>query len=645
MCGIAGGYGNISDEIMQNMILTMTHRGPDNVQMEQVYDDVYLAHARLSIIDLSPSSNQPLWSQDQRACITFNGEIYNYQALRQQLLDLGYIFSSEGDAEVILNLYLEYGEASLQQLKGIFSFAIWDTQSTQLWVVRDPFGVKPLYYTETGDGFFFASEMKALMKVPSISKALNVDALFRTIVFLWSPGQETVLQHVHKLEAGHYLMVKDHKIIQCQRYWQWPTYDPESMDIKQSIQQIRSTLQASVCDQLVADVPVGSFLSGGLDSSLIVAMAKEAGVEDLPCFTIKSFNVGKGDNDGFVDDLPYAKKVAAAFNLPLHVIETQPDILNWLSLMIYHLDEPQADVAPINVALICKQARKLGIKVLLSGAGGDDLFTGYRRHTAVYYEKYWSYFPRWMRRLLQKIARSLPNVNSSCRRIAKAFYYAGLPENERLLSYFYWLDPAIARGLFIDKIQKQLSSNPMQFMLNDLKERPEKNKIEKMLYLERKYFLPDHNFNYTDKMSMAHGVEVRVPFLDHRVIGVVSRIHVKLKQKKQQGKWILKKVAEKYLPQDVIYRSKAGFGAPLRYWLKHDLKLLVDIVLSDENLARRNLFKPQAVRDLINQDRQNKADYSYPIFSLLCIELWCRIFIDGKVPQQQKVDSQQYEVI
>ena len=645
MCGIAGGSGYLSSEVMHNMISTLTHRGPDHLQMQQVHENVHLAHTRLSIIDLSPSSHQPLWSYDQHACITFNGEIYNYKVLRDQLIELGYIFSSQGDAEVILNLYLEYGEACLQQLNGIFSFAIWDTRSEQLFVVRDPFGVKPLYYSETDDGFFFASEIKALMQVPSISKALNVNALFRTIVFLWSPGQETVLKHVHKLETGHYLIVKDHKIIQCQSYWQWPAYDPQPIDIQQSIQAIQSALRASVRDQLVADVPVGAFLSGGLDSSLIVALAKEAGINDLACFTIQPFSATQGDNDGFVDDLPYARQVAKVFNLPLHIIETHPNIVKWLSMMIYHLDEPQADVAPINVALICEQARKQGIKVLLSGAGGDDLFTGYRRHTAVYFEKYWSFFPRFLRCSLQKIARYLPNTHSVFRRITKAFAYAGESEHERLLSYFYWLDPAMARGLFTVETQQQLSANPMEFMLDDLKRRPENNKLEKMLYLERQYFLPDHNFNYTDKMSMAHGVEVRVPFLDHRVIAVVSRLHVKLKQKKHQGKWILKKMAEKYLPHAVIYRPKAGFGAPLRHWLKHDLKSLVDEVLSADSLTRRKLFNPEAVSDLINQDRQNKADYSYPIFALLCIELWCRIFIDEKSPQRNDVFLKQDEAV
>ena len=469
------------------------------------------------------------------------------------------------------------------------------------------------------------------MEVPSISKKLNYDAIFRSIIFLWSPGRETVLQDVFKLEAGHYIIVKDRHILKYQQYWQWPNYNPDEVNVQSSIEKIQQVLRASVNDQLIADVPVGAFLSGGLDSSLIVSMAKELGVSDLACFTIKSLELAGGNNDGFVDDLPYAQEVAKHLNVPLSIVETTPEILNFLPKMIYHLDEPQADVAPINVALICQLARSAGIKVLLSGAGGDDLFTGYRRHTAAHYEKYWSFIPQLVRAKMQNVARNIPKSNPLFRRISKAFSYAGETENQRLLSYFFWIDPNVVRGLFNDETQKLLSKNPMNFMLDELKNRTETNKIEKLLYLERKYFLTDHNFNYTDKMSMAHGVEVRVPFLDTRVVEAVSQLHVKLKQKKKQGKWILKQVAERYLPKFVIYRSKAGFGAPLRHWLKNDLKELVDEFLGEESLTKRNLFNPKAVESLIEKDRQGKEDYTYPIFSLLCIELWCRIFIDGEV--------------
>ena len=628
MCGIVGALGDLLPEKLEAMVKKMAHRGPD-YSSHLSLGNVHLGHARLSIIDLSSNSNQPLWDVSQKVCIVFNGEIYNYKCLRQELISFGYAFSSQGDAEVILNLYLHYGPTCLDKLQGIFAFALWDNHRQELLVARDPFGVKPLYYTENQDGFYFASELKSLLLLPSLSPELNYDALFRTIVFLWSPGPETVMKNILKLEPGSYLIVKNNKIINKIQYNVWPVYTPEKMTKAQACDQLQEALSASVRDQLVSDVPVGAFLSGGLDSSLIVAMAKQAGVENLACFTIKSMENDE-KHEGFVDDLPYAKIAAKYLNVDLNIVDAAPNVLQSLLKMIYHLDEPQADPATFNVSLICEMARNQGIKVLFSGAGGDDIFTGYRRHLAVSFERYWTRLPMFIRLLLEKNCRQLPKKHPFLRRVSKLFAYATKSENERLLSYFYWIDPQVVLDLFTDEVKCQLSDNPLATMLRDLKQRSEKSKLEKMLYLERRYFLVDHNFNYTDKMSMAHGVEVRVPFLDSRVIEVASRLHSKFKQRRGEGKWILKQMAERYLPKSIIYRPKAGFGAPLRKWLQADLKPLVDELLSVASVKHRGLFKPELIQQLIAKDLCGKEDYSYSIFALLCIEIWCRIFIDNK---------------
>jgi asparagine synthase (glutamine-hydrolysing) len=631
MCGIVGAFGEHDEDVFKAMLESIKHRGPDNSAYITI-DPISLGHTRLSIIDLTQFSNQPLWDSTGRACIVFNGEIYNFKVLRKELLALGYHFNSEGDAEVLLNLYLQYGTSCLDKINGIFSFAIWDKEKQTLMLARDNFGVKPLYYIQNEQGFYFASELKSLMKLTNQNlKALNYEAIMRSIIFLWSPGPETILKSVYKLKPGHFLLVKNAKIVMNKAYWQWPKYQPKLRSTLEATQLIDQALSQSVEDQLISDVPLGTFLSGGLDSSLIAAMAKRAGAEDLQCFTIQSLEQSR-QQDGFVDDLPYAKQVAQELELPLNIVKIRPDIVRLLPKMIYHMDEPQADIAPLNVMLICEQARKQGIKVLFSGAGGDDIFTGYRRHYAITLEKYWDFLPLFIRSKLQEISRKVPKSNAFFRRISKAFSYAKLQKDERLLSYFYWIDPAVVKNLFVDSIQGTLRENPMDFMLEELKTL-KGDKLEKMLYLERKYFLIDHNFNYTDKMSMAHGVEVRVPFLDKRLAEIASTISSKQKQKKRQGKWILKKMAECYLPKSVIYRPKTGFGAPLRDWLKHDLKTWVDDLLSKESLNNRGIFKAEAVHDLILKDRQGKEDYSYPIFALLCIELWCRIFIDGKIQE------------
>lgn len=627
MCGIVGAYGKIDTHIIENMILRIAHRGPDHIHSVQL-GNVHLAHARLSIIDISESSHQPLFSQDKQYCIIFNGEIYNYKTLRQELIDLGYKFSSQGDAEVILNLYRHFGQDCLSKLSGIFAFAIWDECAKELFIARDPFGVKPLYYSENAEGFYFASELKALLLVPSIAKTLNYDAIFRTIVLLWSPGPDTVLKQILKLKPGHYLIIKDGKTVKYNKYYNWPLFQPKKITVNAACKKIDRAVQGSVQEQLVSDVPLGAFLSGGLDSSVIVAMAKKAGASVLKCFTIDTMDLKQ--QEGFIDDLPYAKKAAQFLDVDLSIVKANPDLIKLLPKIVYHLDEPQADLAPLNVYLICEYARQMGIKVMLSGVGGDDLFTGYRRHRAIKIDKYFSYMPMFMRVLFKRLLVFCSSIHPHIRRFKKLFAYVAEGNDERLLAYFYWIDPTVVHQLFADELKSQLNENPMSSLLAELKTLTEKSRLEKMLYLERQYFLVDHNLNYTDKMAMAHGVEVRVPFLDYNVVDIASVLKERFKQRHYEGKWILKKMAERYLPKSIIYRSKTGFGGPLRTWLNHDLKAVVDNILSKESLLHRGIFNPDSVRYIIEQDRAGKEDYSYSIFALLNMELWFRIFIDDK---------------
>lgn len=626
MCGITGGVGHLEQGTLARMVQKISHRGPNNISYES-FGNVHFAHARLSVIDLSDASNQPLWDNSSTACIVFNGEIYNFESLRTELVDAGVKFNSAGDAEVLLNLYLKYGLDLFEKINGIFSFAIWDVSKQELILARDHFGVKPLYYTKNDKGFYFASEIKSLLEVESVSRELNYNALYRTLIFLYSPGVETLLNDVKKVAPGHYMIVKNGEITVENEFWRWPDYQPEDTTAELLADGVLNTLRDSVNDQLVADVSVGAFLSGGLDSSLLVALANEKKNLNMKCFTIDTTE-GIGKNDGFEDDLPYAKKIAEYLNVDLDVLKATPNIVEQLPAMIYHLDELQADPAPLNVMMICKQAKEKGIKVLLSGAGGDDVFSGYRRHYAIKFECYWSWLPLPARSLLKTVTSILPKEKSLFRRLSKAFSYADMPTNERLLSYFYWIDPAVVKELFNDKVKQQISAKPMEFIYDRLNSLPYNDPLEKMLFLERSYFLVDHNFNYTDKMSMAYGVEVRVPFLDRRVVNFAAGIPSKYKQNGRVGKWILKKAAEPMLPKSVIYRPKSGFGAPLREWLKGDLAPLVDDYLSIGRLSDRGVFNPDKVRQLIDLDRKGKEDYSYPIFALLCFEVWCQQFLD-----------------
>lgn len=622
MCGIAGGQGNIDQLLLKMMAKKISHRGPDNIGFYSD-DNIHLAHTRLSIIDLSSNSNQPLWDIHLRACVVFNGEIYNYKSLRAELEKEGFVFQSNGDGEVLLNLYIKYGVQAFELLDGIFSFAIWDATINKLVIVRDGFGVKPLYYYNDNNGFYFSSEIKSLLVLPFLKREIDVDSLFRTLVFQWSPGEHTLIKNIRKVPPGTYFIISEGKIEYSCVYWKLPSYQPDTtLSDNEHADKVLDSLKSAVESQMVADVKVGAFLSGGLDSSLVVALAKQCSSSSVNCFTI---DTSSKVNDGFVDDLPYAKRVAEHLNVDLNILKVTPDIVNLLPRVVYHLDELQGDPAPLNVLLICEEARRNDIKVLLSGAGGDDLFTGYRRHYAVTLEKYWDWLPRPLRKVISSAVKKLPKNSPLLRRLSKNFQYAELDGDARLLSYFFWIDPLIASDLFLEPVSVD---NAFKFIYEYLDTINCDDKVERMLFIEKKFFLVDHNFNYTDKMSMATGVEVRVPFLDKKLTDVASKIPSNIKQKGKVGKAVLKKAAEHILPRNIIYRSKSGFGAPLRDWLKNDLSGLVDIYLSKDNIQKRGIFNPIKIQQLVSDDRSGREDYSYTIFTLLCFEIWCQQFID-----------------
>lgn len=334
--------------------------------------------------------------------------------------------------------------------------------------------------------------------------------------------------------------------------------------------------------------------------------------------------------EGMTNDLPYAKKVAKHLGVDLLTVHVGPEMADELATMIYHLDEPQADPAPLNVLFISRLAREQGIKVLLSGAGGDDIFSGYRRHKALMMEKYWAWLPQSIRHTMSETSKMLPNKPASLRRLAKAFRYANLDGDSRIASYFNWLDPNSVNSLFSDDLRSELSfCNPLEQSLADIPENIPA--LNRMLFLEQKHFLADHNLNYTDKMSMAAGVEVRVPLLDPDLVELAARLPIKYKQRGSEGKWIFKKAMEGILPNDVIYRPKTGFGTPMRSWLHGPLKTLVRDILSESSINKRKWFDSKTVNRLLHEDEIGIVDGSYTIFALLCIELWARIFLDENI--------------
>ena len=630
MCGITGFSGPWSHQVLAQSVAALSHRGPDdNGQFFKAEHGVGLGHTRLSIVDLSAHGHQPMVRAMGKVVLIYNGEIYNSRDLRSELQATGVLFEGHSDTEVLINLYLAEGEAMLSRLNGIFSFAIWDERDHTLLLARDAMGVKPLYYTEANGQFAFASEIKAMLPMLSGAREVDTTAIHRYLSFLWCPGEGTPLRNVRKLLPGSAMRVRDGIVIRRWQWYQLPVFRPitritdEVIAIEGTYQKLRKAVKR----QMIADVPVGAFLSGGLDSSAIVALARENN-PNIRCFTIDARG---GEDEGSVADLPFAHKVAKHLHLGLEVVTIESsEMAADLESMVYMLDEPLADPAALNVYYISKLASEQGIKVLLSGSGGDDLFTGYRRHHAIATEHYWSWLPQILRQVIGNAAQNLDQRHSLQRRISKLMGGMGLNGDARLINYFRWTREAEILSLYTPEVRSALygldAQAPMFDFLSGLpKDLPP---LERALALEQRFFLSDHNLIYGDKMSMATGVEVRVPFLDTDLVDFAASVPLQMKQRGREGKWVLKKAMEPYLPHDVIYRPKTGFGAPLRRWMRNELRDLLGDILGRESLRRRGLFEPDAVQALITANDNGRIDASYTLLSLLCIELWCRKFID-----------------
>ncbi|HVG43826.1 MAG TPA: asparagine synthase (glutamine-hydrolyzing) [Longimicrobium sp.] len=661
MCGIAGFQGRFDAGLLAAMTQAVAHRGPDGagtLLLEGGPCPVGLGHRRLSIIDLSEAGAQPMAAPCRRCgsggpadlVLTYNGEIYNFAELRAELVGRGHAFHSATDSEVLLHLYAEEGPRMLGRLNGIFAFAIYDGRENgrpegvergDLFLARDQLGVKPLYLAETRSGLLFASEMKALLHARELPREVDAHAVFQTLAYLWTPAPRTALVGVRKLPPGMALLARGGRTVREWRWYEVPTGQPlDPRPEAELAADLHRELQAAVSRQMVSDVPVGAFLSGGLDSSAVVALMRRAHPEAAPrCYTI-GFRGGQSI-EGSPPDLPYARRVAAHLGVELSEIEMGAESIGQLERMLYHLDEPQADPAPINALLICEQARADGIKVLLSGAGGDDVFSGYRRHRALGMERTWAWLPAAARAAISAPARSLRAGRNAgwmrsvpVRRVAKALAHAHLDADQRMAAYFWWNGEELRRSLLAPDVAARVAGESgAEPLLESLARIPgERDPLNRMLFLEAKHFLADHNLNYTDRMGMAVGVEVRVPLIDPEVLAFAARIPPRLKQRGAVGKAIFKRAMEPELPREVIYRAKTGFGAPLQQWLQGELREMVDETLSPASLRRRGLFAPGPVQRLLELDRAGRVEGAYTVFALMCVELWCRTFVDAPVP-------------
>lgn len=628
MCGIIGGVTN--KPLDQEALLgTIAHRGPDNKGL-YVLGEMFLGHTRLSIQDLSEKANQPMFSGDGGYVIIFNGEIYNHQEIRQDHLQ-GVHFITSGDTETVLQAYIHFGADCLKLLNGIFAFAIFDIEKNELFIARDHFGIKPLYIYEDEHQFLFGSEIKSFLQF-DIDKTISYEALENYITFLWSPGELTPFRKIKKLLPGHYIRfdVRNKCVVEQRKYYSGvPTGGYANFSEQEAIDALDKLLTEAVERQLLSDVPVGFFLSGGLDSTLLVAIAKKLRPNDrLECFTIDTSEFNTSQTEGFADDLFFAKKAAQHLGVELNIVKADFSITRDFDKMIWHLDEPQADAAPLNVLSISRLAREKNIKVLIGGAAGDDLFSGYRRHVALRYEVLLSWIPAFLKKAVRHFSLLLPVRVPVFRRIRKMSANIDSDWQSRLIGFFNWLPPKEAKALFCKEARSVLATYDSQDYFKKLLGQVSKveSLLDKMLYLELKTFLPDHNLNYTDKMAMAVGVEARVPYLDVPLVEFAQKLRPELKMQNGETKYLLKKVAERYIPKEIIYRPKSGFGAPVRQWITNDMREMINTRLSADSISEQGIFDPAQVKSLIERNSRGEIDASYNIWALLAIDSWMRQF-------------------
>jgi asparagine synthase (glutamine-hydrolysing) len=638
MCGIAG-IANCGDrEVLSRMTRVQAHRGPDDSGLwERRFSDssyVGLGSRRLAILDLSPGGHMPMCNEDRTVWITYNGEIYNYAELRRELQGKGHHFASNTDTEVLIHLYEQEGADCLQRLQGMFAFAICDLRSGQpvLFLARDHFGVKPLYYAQRGRKLAFASEVKALLHAPEIAAEIDLESLHQFLTFLWVPDPKTMFKGIFKLPAGHYATFRDGEL-KIRQYWDL-TFPPADANYPRSesdlAHEVRDRFRHSVEQQMVSDVPIGAFLSAGLDSSSIVAMMCRATTQPVRTYTItfpRKYRVG----ETALDDPSVPARLARQLGCENQQIVVEPDVAALLPRLTWHMDEPTADPAIITAYLVCREARKQAT-VLLSGVGGDELFAGYRKHAAHRWAQAYRKIPGVLRTGIESGLNLLPGLRGTplkgtVRLAKKMARSASLDPQESFIRNCTYFDDLQKMSLYTPAVRDQLRAcDPAAPHHSSFASLRHADFLNQMLYLDTKIFMVSLNLNYNDKMSMASSVEVRVPFLDRELAEFAAwNISPNLKLK-----GFFRPTTK---PAEVLRQPKAGFAAPVDYWLAHDLREMVDDLLSDTNIQKRSLFRPEAVRRLVNEQRSGAEDWSMQIWQLLTLENWMRIFLDAGIEQ------------
>lgn len=603
------------------MLQVIHHRGPDD---DGVYIDGNLAMGmrRLSIIDLG-GGKQPIYNEDGRFVVVFNGEIYNFRELMEQLQARGHVFKTVCDTEVIVHLYEEMGDECVQHLRGMFGFAVWDTQRRRLFVARDRLGIKPLYYTQMGGGLVFGSEIKALLQHPDVRPRMDLQGLNNFLSLKYVPAPQTMFADIFALPPG-YTLTCDDDGIRINQYWDLSFAQSTNTWLSEDeyAEQLETLLREVVNMHLMSDVPFGAFLSGGVDSSTIVALMSQFLNEP-----VKTFSVGFKGSGAIVSELPYAHMVSKQWQTEHYDIFITPDDFTGLTeKVIWHLDQPIADEASLANYMVAELASR-HVKMVLTGEGGDELFAGYARYAGERFSPLFKHLPLAVRgSALSMTTRLVPGM-----RRPKLALYALCHSDEvtRMLNWFPLFNSDMKAALLSDTMKQALNGHSSRQVFADHLARTDaKHPLNRMLYVDTKLWLPDDLLARGDKTSMATSLEARVPLLDHKLVEFAASLPPSLKLKRLTRKYLLKKVSQQWLPEEIINRKKEGFPTPIAVWIRNEVRPFVRDLLSPDTIRRRGLFNTESITTLLDEHESGFADHGAMIWALISIELWQRRFLD-----------------
>ncbi len=633
MCGIAG-FNWDDRNLAIKMASAMSHRGPDD---SGLFNDrnVSLSHRRLSIIDLSKKGRQPMSNEDSTVWITYNGEIYNFRELRDELEEKGHRFSSDTDTETIIHAYEEYGFDCLKKFNGMFAFCIYDSKKKILFLARDRLGIKPLYYHKKEGSLIFASEIKSIL-CHDIRREVDMNALNKLVTFRYNTDNSTMLRDVMKLSQGHYAVfdLRTRKLSGKQ----WWDISIETQDRPESyfVKKLQKEMMESVDRRMISDVPLGVYLSGGIDSTSIAAMMKQL---DYP---IKSFSVDFG-SDRRTEDIKYARKVAGFYNTDHKELYCEPSVKE-LPRICWHMDEPIADPAIIPSYLLSRLVKK-HVSVVLNGAGGDEIFGGYQHFEFLKHRKKFNMIPKAVKKSVLPFAiRATPNL--LIERFSKFLTAFGDKGVEKFSDF---ISSSGSKAKFYLAIVSIMDEKERKMLLKGKKDvslAEEYSKryfgsgheyMDQVMYLESNHFLVDNIFNHVDKTTMASAVESRVPICDHNIVDLSFRIPWKLKLRGRDGKYILKKAMKPYMPHEVIKRKKQGFFVPIDRWIEGDIKESITSILSEKEVEKHGLFSHHQIRKMFDNFARSKMYYARQLWTLMNFQLWHRIYIQGEKPDRIKL--------